>query len=322
MIFYKLTIGYLLDLLFGDPYWLYHPIRVIGKIISVGEKLLRKLFPKSDRGQLAAGGFLAVITVGLSFFISFFILKLCGRIHPVLAFVVETFWIYQILAGKCLKTESMKVYAALKAGNLPKARQMLSYLVGRDTKKLSSEEVIQATVETVAENTTDGIIAPLIFIAIGGAPLGFAYKAVNTLDSMVGYNNDKYRMFGRISARLDDVVNFIPARLAGLLMILGAALGGYDGRGAMKTFIRDRNKHLSPNSAQTESVCAGALGIQLGGTHVYFGKTVEKPTIGEMKNDIAPAHIRDACLLMYMTAFLAVFLLNMIRFAVVMGGGF
>lgn len=317
MILYKLTIGYILDLLFGDPYWLYHPIRVIGKIISVGEKLLRKLFPKTDRGELAAGGVLAVVTVALSFFISFFILKVCARIHPVLAFVVETFWIYQILAGKCLQTEAMKVYHALDENNLPKARRMISYLVGRDTKKLDSSEVIKATVETVAENTTDGVIAPILFIAIGGAPLGFAYKAVNTLDSMVGYKNDKYRMFGRISARLDDVVNFIPARISGLLMVVGAALCGYDGRGALKIFARDRKKHLSPNSAQTESACAGALGICLGGTHDYFGKPVEKPTIGDEQCAIAPVHIKDACLLMSITSVLAVFLLNMVRFALV-----
>lgn len=320
MILYKLTIGYILDLLFGDPYWLYHPIRVIGKIISVGERLLRKLFPKTERGELAAGGVLAAVTVGLSFFISFFILKVCTRIHPILAFVVETFWIYQIFAGKCLQTEAMKVYHALDAHNLPKARRMISYLVGRDTKRLDQAEVIKATVETVAENTTDGVIAPLIFIAIGGAPLGFAYKAVNTLDSMVGYKNDKYRMFGRISARLDDVVNFIPARVSGLLMVFGAALCGYDGRGALKIFARDRNKHLSPNSAQTESACAGALGIVLGGTHDYFGKPVEKPAIGDEKCAVAPVHIKDACLLMSITSVLAVFIINIVRFALVIKG--
>lgn len=318
MIFFKLTIGYLLDALLGDPYWLYHPVRIIGKMISVGEKVTRRLFSKSNGGLVAAGAVMAVFVVGLSFFIPALILHFCARLSPALAFILETFWIYQILAGKCLQVEAKKVFRALKAGDVRKARRLLSYLVGRDTKKLEAQDITRATVETVAENTTDGMIAPLIFIAIGGAPLGFAYKAVNTMDSMVGYKNDKYRMFGKVPARLDDVVNFIPARIAGLLMILGAFLCGYNGRGAAKIFWRDRRKHLSPNSAQTESACAGALGLMLGGTHSYFGKPVEKPTIGDGENEPAAVHILDACLLMALTAFLAVFLLNMGRFIWVM----
>lgn len=194
-----------------------------------------------------------------------------------------SFWMYQILAMKCLKIEALKVYDALTHQNIAPGRQRLSWLVGRDTANLSEEEIVKATVETVAENTTDGVIAPMLFMAIGGAPLGFAYKAVNTLDSMVGYRNDKYRYFGTASARADDVVNFIPARLAGLLMVLAAFFCRYDAAGAWRCFVRDRNKHLSPNSAQTESACAGALGIQLGGTHDYFGKPVEKPTLGDEK---------------------------------------
>lgn len=314
MILFKLTIGYILDLFFGDPYWLYHPVRVIGKIISTGETLLRRIFPKNDRGTLAAGAVLAVLTVTISYGLSWGILKICGYISPVLAFIVETFWIYQILAGKCLKTEAMKVCRALEEKNLAKARRMISYLVGRDTKNLDCSEIIKAAVETVAENTTDGVVAPMIFIAIGGAPLGFAYKAVNTLDSMVGYKNEKYRMFGKVSAHLDDIVNFIPARLSGLLMVAAAALCGYDGKGALRIFIRDRNKHLSPNSAQTESACAGALGLCLGGTHSYFGKPVEKPKIGDEVNEVVPGHIKDACLLMFLTAFLALMILNGICF--------
>lgn len=311
MILFQLTIGYVLDVLFGDPYWLYHPIRVIGKMISLGERVTRRLFPKSGGGLVAAGAVMAVFVTGLSFLIPAGLLYLCARISPALAFLLETFWIYQILAGTCLKVEAKKVFQALHLGSLAKARRLLSYLVGRDTKKLNEPEVICATVETVAENTTDGMIAPLLFIAIGGAPLGFAYKAVNTMDSMVGYKNDKYRMFGKVPARLDDVVNFIPARIAGILMIISAFLCGYSGRGAAKVFIRDRRKHLSPNSAQTESACAGALRIMLGGTHSYFGKPVVKPTIGDDENPPVPEHILDACLLMVMTSFLAVFLLNM-----------
>ncbi len=318
MIFFQLTIAYVLDGLFGDPYWLYHPVRVIGKMISVGEKATRRIFPKSRGGQIAAGAVMAAFVVGLSFFIPALALYFCAKLSPALAFILETFWMYQILAGKCLQVEAKKVYRALCCKDIRKARKLLSYLVGRDTKKLGEEDITRAAVETVAENTTDGVIAPLIFMAIGGAPLGFAYKAVNTMDSMVGYKNDKYRWFGMVPARLDDVVNFIPARLAGILMIVSSILCGYNGREAAKIFFRDRKKHLSPNSAQTESVCAGALGIMLGGTHNYFGKAVVKPTIGNGEDPPAAAHILDACLLMVMTSFLTVFILDMLRFCMTM----
>lgn len=316
MIFFKLTIGYILDLIFGDPAWLYHPIRLIGKMIAAGEKITRRLFPKTGGGQVAAGGVMAAGVVLLSFFIPWGILWLCEKVHAGLAFVVETFWIYEILAGRCLQTEARKVMAALKKGDIKKSRKLLSYLVGRDTKQLDEGEIIKATVETVAENTTDGVIAPLIFIAIGGAPLGFAYKAINTMDSMTGYKNKQYFFFGRIPARLDDAANFIPARIAGVLMIVAAALCGYSGRGAARIFFRDRNRHLSPNSAQTESACAGALGLCLGGTHDYFGKPVVKPTIGDGEREPEPAHIQDACLLMMCTSFLAVFILNFGKFII------
>lgn len=318
MIFFQLTIAYVLDALFGDPYWLYHPVRVIGKMISIGEKVTRRIFPKSRDGQIAAGAVMAAFVVGLSFFIPALALYFCAKLSPALAFILETFWMYQILAGKCLQVEAKKVYRALCSGDIRKARKLLSYLVGRDTKKLGAEDITRAAVETVAENTTDGVIAPMIFMAIGGAPLGFAYKAINTMDSMVGYKNDKYRWFGKVPARLDDVANFIPARIAAVLMIISSVLCGYNGREAAKIFLRDRKKHLSPNSAQTESVCAGALGIMLGGTHNYFGKAVVKPTIGDGGKLVAAAHILDACLLMAMTSFLTVFILDMLRFCMTM----
>lgn len=314
MIFFKLTFGYILDVFFGDPYWLYHPVRIIGKMISSGEKITRRLFPKTSGGCLAAGAVMALCVTGLSYAIPALILYGCQKISPALAFLLETFWIYQILAGKCLQTEAKKVFTSLKCNDLRKSRRLLSYLVGRDTKKLETDEIIRATVETVAENTTDGMIAPLLFIAIGGAPLGFAYKAVNTMDSMVGYNNDKYRMFGKVPARLDDIVNFIPSRIAGVLMIISAFLCGYNGRKSAVIFIRDRKKHLSPNSAQTESACAGALDIMLGGTHNYFGKPVVKPVIGDDIVYPEASHIMDACLLMSLTSFLFVFVLNMFQF--------
>ena len=190
-------------------------------------------------------------------------------------------------------TKTWKVYTAIKSKDLGLARTMISYLVGRDTQSLSFNEIIKATVETVAENTSDGVIAPMLFMAIGGAPLGFLYKGVNTMDSMVGYKNEKYINFGYFPAKMDDIFNFIPARVSGLLMIVAAFLCGYDGKGAARIFFRDRNNHLSPNSAQTESACAGALDIQLGGTHDYFGKPVVKPTIGDDINEPEAEHIRS-----------------------------
>lgn len=316
MILYKLTAGFILDLLFGDPAWLYHPIRLIGKLISAMEKLLRKIFPKSKNGLLFGGAVLTITVPVLCFCASFFILKGLRAIHPWLAAIVEVFWIYQILAAKCLKQESKKVYDALDQNDIEGARRMLSYLVGRDTAHLSREEIVKAAVETVAENTNDGIIAPMLFIAIGGAPLGFAYKAVNTLDSMVGYKNEKYLFFGRASAKLDDIVNFIPARIAGVLMILASLVCGYDAKGAAHIFRRDRNSHLSPNSAQTESACAGALGLMLGGTHHYFGKQVVKPSIGDERHKAAPEHILDTHILMYMTAILCLFTMNAVCFII------
>lgn len=316
MLFYKLTIGFILDLIFGDPAWLYHPIRLIGKLISVTERHLRNIFPKTKRGEIKAGAWLMVIVTVTSFIVPFAILKGLALIHPWLANVVEVFWIYQIFATKCLKDESKKVYDALKKKDMKLSRKMISYLVGRDTTNLSAAEIIKAAVETVAENTTDGIIAPMLFIAIGGAPAGFAYKAVNTLDSMVGYKNDKYMYFGRVSALTDDVFNFVPARVAGLLMIVAAFLTGYDGFGAAKVFFRDRKKHLSPNSAQTESACAGALGLMLGGTHDYFGRAVVKPTIGDDCHRPVPEHILNTHILMYMTAILCLLLLNILCFCI------
>ncbi len=308
----KLAAAFLLDAVFGDPVWLYHPIRVIGKWISLMEKCLRRCFPVNQRGERLAGIFLVILVVLPSYFLTAGILCLAGKLHPGLAFALEVFWMYQILAMKCLKEEALKVYDALAHHDIALARQRLSWLVGRDTENLSEEEIVKATVETVAENTTDGVTAPMIFMAIGGAPLGFAYKAVNTLDSMVGYRNEKYRYFGTASARMDDAVNFIPARLSGILMVFASVFCRYDTAGAWRCFIRDRNRHLSPNSAQTESACAGALGIQLGGTHDYFGKPVEKPTLGDEKRKAEPEDIRRANRLLIVTSILVFILLEVL----------
>ena len=275
------VLGFVLDLLIGDPHWLYHPIRLVGALISALEKLLRGVFPKNKNGELTAGVFLLALTAGITTGCAWGLLYLAGRIHPWVRFVLETVMCYQLLATKALKDETMKVYTALSQGDLKQARYAVSMVVGRDTEVLDETGVTKAAVETVAENASDGVIAPLLFLAIGGAPLGFFYKAVNTMDSMVGYKNDKYLYFGRAAARFDDVLNYIPARLSGALMSAAASFCGLDAGTAWKIFLRDRRNHSSPNSAHTEAAAAGALHIQLAGNAYYFGKLYEKPTIGD-----------------------------------------
>lgn len=305
---FALLLGFFLDLLLGDPRWLPHPIRAIGALIAALEKALRKLFPKRQGGELAGGAALVILVLALSGGFTLLVLWLCGQVGLWLRFLAETVLCYQLLATRSLKGESMKVYQALKAGDLEGARHAVSMIVGRDTQRLDEAGVARAAVETVAENASDGVIAPLLFLAIGGAPLGMAYKAVNTMDSMVGYKNDRYLWFGRCAAKLDDLVNFIPARLAGLLMCLGAGFSGFDGPNALRIFRRDRKNHKSPNSAHTEAAAAGALHIQLGGPNYYFGKLVDKPAIGDADHPVEPLDIVRVNRLMYATAFLALVL--------------
>ncbi|NLH46592.1 MAG: cobalamin biosynthesis protein CobD, partial [Acholeplasmataceae bacterium] len=293
--------GFILDLIFGDPHWLPHPICLIGNLIAYMEKLLRKIFGSNESNLLVGGLALVLIVTTVSFSVPYFILKWAGSISPLFVFVLETIMFYQIFATKCLENESMKVYTELKKGDLAPARKQLSWIVGRDTQDLSDEEVTKAAVETVAENTADGIIAPMFFMFIGGAPLAFLYKSINTMDSMVGYKNEKYLYFGRCAAKLDDIANYIPARLAGIFMIAASFFLNYDYKEAAKIFMRDRYNHLSPNSAQTESVCAGALNIQLGGGHFYFGKFVPKDTIGDDIRPVKADDIKSINNLMYLT---------------------
>jgi len=304
--------GFILDLIFGDPHSLPHPICLIGNFISFLERNLRKIFGFSNNGLLFGGGVLVIIVISTCFALPYALLYLAGMVNPWLAFALETLMFYQIFATKCLRDESMKVYYALQKGDLDEARLMLSWIVGRDTKNLSEAEVTKGAVETIAENTADGIIAPMFYMFLGGAPLAFLYKGINTMDSMVGYKNEKYLYFGRCAAKLDDVANFIPARITGLLMIGAAYFLNLDVQGAWKTFWRDRYNHLSPNSAMTESVAAGALNIQLGGGHFYFGKWVHKDTIGD---DIRPVKAEDIVAtnsLLYMTAILSLILFTLI----------
>lgn len=289
-----------LDLLLGDPHWMPHPVRWMGRTISGLETLLRRLFPKTPGGERGAGIVLALALPTLFGGGSALILWGLGQVSPWLSWVVQLWFTYQLLAARSLQKESMAVYSPLKAHDLEGARRAVSRIVGRDTQALDETGVAKAAVETVAENTCDGVIAPLIFLFLGGLPAGMAYKAVSTLDSMVGYKNDKYCFFGWASARLDDLLNFIPARLSGLLLCLGAALlPGCSGRRAWTIFWRDRRKHASPNSAHTEAACAGALGIRLAGDASYFGKVVHKPTLGDPVRPVEPEDIPRACRLMY-----------------------
>lgn len=310
--------GFLLDFIFGDPVWLYHPVRVIGNFISFGEKTLRKIFRKTPGGELAAGAVLWFLTAGLSFLIPFAVLAGAQMIHPVLRFLIESFWCYQILAARCLVNESGKVYDRLKENDLPGARKAVSMIVGRDTENLTVEGVTKAAVETVAENTSDGVTAPLLFLILGGAPLGFLYKAVNTMDSMLGYKNEKYLYFGRFPARMDDVFNYVPSRITALLMIAAAFLTGMDGKNAWKIYLRDRRKHASPNAAQTEAVCAGALRVRLAGDAVYFGRLYKKEYLGDSLRPIEAEDIRRAGRLMYVTAVLMLLIFGVLKAAVIL----
>lgn len=306
-------IGYFLDLVFGDPYWMPHPIRFIGRAISKLEGLLRGYFNRDRKARL--GGFiLAVVIITGTYFIASAILSIAKMYNPYLSKTLQTFMVFQILATKSLAKESQKVYYPLKENNLSQARKFVSYIVGRDTQDLQKDGITRATVETIAENISDGIIAPLFYIFIGGAPLGMAYKAVNTLDSMVGYKNDKYRDFGWASAKIDDIVNFIPARLTAILIILSTIFLGYNTKNSLNILIRDRKNHSSPNAGYPEAAVAGALNIQLGGTSTYFGKPVYKPTIGEKIRDIEVKDINRTIRIMYGTSFLGVSLFGIIKY--------
>ncbi len=300
-------IGFIMDLLFGDPYWLPHPIRLIGKLITGLDKMLLGDIREQERDykkEFRKGILLTVLVLIITVSVTAILLYFAYKASPLLGLAVESSMSYQVLATKCLKLESMKVYAKLKEGDLPGARKAVSMIVGRDTQVLDEIGVAKAAIETVAENTSDGIIAPMLCLAIGGPVLGFFYKAVNTMDSMVGYKNDRYLYFGRPAAKLDDVINFLPARISAVLMITACSFAGkeYSGTHAWKIYKRDRRNHASPNSAHTEAVCAGALGIRLAGDNSYFGKVVQKPYIGEGLRSVEYEDIVRVNRLLYITA--------------------
>ena len=287
-----LLIGFGIDCILGDPHSLPHPVVLIGKTISALECVLRRIFPKTPRGERAAGAVLWLIVAFLAAAVPALLLCLCGRVSPWLRLAVESVMCWQILAAKSLRDESMKVYHELEHGSIESARRAVSMIVGRDTAALDDAGVTRAAVETVAENTSDGVVAPLLYLAIGGAPLGFFYKAVNTMDSMLGYVEPPYKDIGLVPAKADDIANYLPARIVH----------------AQKSARRDRYKHASPNSAQTESVCAGLLDVRLAGDAWYHGVLHKKEYIGDALRQIEHEDIPRACRLMYGTTLLALLL--------------
>ena len=305
-----LIIGSILDFILGDPRGLWHPVQGIGWVISRLERILRRIFPSGKTGERWAGGLLVILTLLISVGLPALLLLLLSFIHPLLSFLLSCIFCWQMLAAKSLRVESMKVQEALEQEGLEAGRRAVSMIVGRDTRDLTEEGVIKAAVETVAENTSDGVTAPLFYMILAGPLGGIAYKAVNTMDSMVGYKNETYQYFGTCAARLDDAANFIPARLSALFMIAAAFLARYDGKNAWRIFKRDRKKHKSPNAAHTEAVMAGALNVRLAGDAWYFGVLHKKETIGDPVRSVEYRDIRRANRLMYLTAFLGLLLFS------------
>lgn len=313
--------GFLLDALLGDPRRIPHPIVAMGNAIAWLEPRLRAAFPDTPSGARRAGVVLVAVLCAGSFGATWCLIAVAGLVHPLLGFAVETWLCYQALAACELRRQSMRVVRELTREGLPAARRAVGMIVGRDTEALDERGVLKAAVETVAENTADGVVGPLVYLIVGGAPLGMLYKAVNTMDSMVGYKNERYLDFGRAAARVDDVLGFIPARLAALCMIAAAPAAGLSAKGAWRIWRRDRFNHASPNSAQTESAMAGALGVELAGSAVYFGKLVEKPTMGDAARPIEREDVRRANRLMVLASALSLVVLGGARIALVVAAG-
>ena len=303
--FIKIWIAYVLDLIFGDPQNVVHPVQVIGKIISAGEKvLLRKKY------KFLAGAVLNIFTVSITY-TSMYLISKSVKIS-VFFMIIEIYLMYTIFSINSLAREGNRVYRILKEGDIEKARKDLSYLVSRDTETMDEKMIIRSTMETISENTVDGIVAPMFYMFLGGMPLAMAYKAINTLDSMVGYKNEKYMDFGKFSAKVDDAANFIPARITGILIVLASMILGYDYKNSLKIFLRDRKNHSSPNSAHSEASVAGALGVQFGGKVSYFGKEIDKPTIGDKTKEFELEDIRKNIRIMYVTSFLSLVIFSLI----------
>lgn len=296
---FKIYTAYILDLIFGDPYQITHPVQIIGKLISFFEKKFidfpnKKLF----------GGILNISVLIITYIVCYFLAKIT---------IIEIYLMYTVFSTRCLANEGNKVYKILKEDNLKKARKELSYLVSRDTQDLEKKDIIRSTMETISENIVDGVIAPMIYMFIGGLPLAMVYKAVNTMDSMLGYKNEKYKEFGYFSAKIDDLFNFIPARITGGILIPTACFFlGYDFRSAWKIFFRDRLNHNSPNSAHPEAAVAGALGIQFGGKTSYFGVIHGKPVIGDKIKEFEIKDIKKNIKILYMTSFIGLIVCSLV----------
>jgi adenosylcobinamide-phosphate synthase len=310
-----LLLAFAIDAIAGDPQHFPHPVRFFGWMISKWTNRLLKA-DLSDVMLVRYGAFLSILVVLVAWAIPAAVLILCAHVNIWLWFCMEVTLCWTVLAAKSLHREGKKIYSTLKRGNVERAKKQLSMIVGRDTQKLNMKSIIKAVVETVAENTSDGVTAPMLYTCIGGAPLGLAYKAVNTLDSMIGYKNDNYLHLGKFAAKMDDCWNYIPSRITAMCMLLTAYMIGLDGKKAWRIYIRDRKNHASPNSAQTESVCAGALGIQLAGDAIFFGKTVRKPTIGDATREIQPEDILHANQLMLATSIVMLAIISAVKLAI------
>ena len=305
----KIWIAYILDLVFGDPQNIIHPVEIIGKMISLGEKILLKE-KSGSRYKFFAGIILNIFVVSITYGLTCLIYK-SSKISGVFT-LIEIYLMYTVFSVNSLAREGNRVYNILKEGNIEKARKDLSYLVSRDTETMDEKMIIRSTMETISENTVDGIVAPMFYMFLGGLPLAMTYKAINTFDSMVGYKNEKYMDFGKFSAKLDDVANFIPARITGILLVIGSIILGYDYKNSLKIFIRDRKNHSSPNSGHAEAGVAGALGVQFGGRVSYFGKEVDKPVIGDKIKDFELEDIKKNIKIMYAASFLSLVLFSVI----------
>ena len=311
----KIWIAYVLDLIFGDPQNIIHPVQVIGKMINIGEKSLLEKKYKSDRKyKFFAGMILNITIISLTYGITYLIRRTSE--NSIIFTVAEIYLMYTVFSINSLAREGNRVYNILKEGNIERARKDLSYLVSRDTGTMDEKMIIRSTMETISENTVDGIVAPMMYMFLGGLPLSMTYKAINTFDSMVGYKNEKYMDFGKFSAKLDDVANFIPARITGILIVIASMILGYDYKNSLKIFIRDRKNHSSPNSGHAEAGVAGALGVQFGGRVSYFGKEVDKPVIGDKIKDFELEDIKKNIKIMYVASFLSLIVFSVISLGI------
>lgn len=311
----KIWIAYVLDLIFGDPQNIIHPVQIIGKMISSGEKfLLGENSGLSRKYKFFAGMILNITVISLTYGITYLIRRTSE--NSIILTVAEIYLMYTVFSINSLAREGNRVYNILKEGNIERARKDLSYLVSRDTGTMDEKMIIRSIMETISENTVDGIVAPMMYMFLGGLPLSMTYKAINTLDSMVGYKNEKYMDFGKFSAKLDDVANFIPARITGILIVIASMILGYDYKNSLKIFIRDRKNHSSPNSGHAEAGVAGALGVQFGGKVSYFGKEVDKPVIGDKTKDFELEDIKKNIKIMYATSFLSLTVFSVISLGI------